>query len=175
MLTLANMGLPMLVVHMPVLLAALLPIVVIEACWIGWRAGRPARRLLQPVLVANLVSTLVGVPLTWVAMVILVIIGGGGGYLKNWVLQVTVQSPWLIPDPSNMGWKVPVAALVLCPVFYAASAAIESRVLRGAMERLGIERRMGARWVWSANAVSYLLIAAYWVFTLERGGWGAGA
>ncbi|MBY0311518.1 MAG: hypothetical protein K2W85_05580 [Phycisphaerales bacterium] len=162
--TIANVGIPMLMVHMPVLLIALLPVVYVETWWIERRSNKPEFKLMLPVFIANLVSTLVGVPLTWLALVAIQLASSGGGRLRNPIYEVTLQSPWLIPDEKNLDWKVPIAALVLCPVFFAISALIECRILRTPLRNVGIER--SSRIVWTANAITYALIAAFWLATL---------
>lgn len=162
--TIANVGIPMLMVHMPVLLIALLPVVYIETRWIERSSKLPETNLLLPVFLANLVSTLVGVPLTWLALVVIQLATVGGGVLHNPVYDVTLQSPWLLPDEKHLGWKVPIAALVLCPFFYAISALIESRMLRKPLRNVGIEN--SSRIVWTANAITYALIGGFWLVIL---------
>lgn len=164
------MGLPMLMVHLPVFIIALAPVVLIETWWIA-RHGRNAfRALLGPVLRANLVSTLVGVPATWFVLVVIQMSAGGGGYLRNPVAEVTLQSPWLIPDRYNMDWKVPAAAAALCPIFYVLSAWSELMVLRPSLKRLEIQH--ATRAVWMANALTYGLILGFWCWQLARTGGG---
>ncbi|MBL0869090.1 MAG: hypothetical protein IBJ18_00770 [Phycisphaerales bacterium] len=161
-LTLANMGIPMLAVHLPVLVVSLVPVVFIEAWWIGRATRIPFKKLGFPVFFANLISTLLGVPITWFILVILQISYGGGGVLHNPISQVTLQSPWLIPDEANIHWKIPLAALALCPVFFAVSAAVESLLLRHTFREHATAR--GGRTVWAANAITYALITAFWIW-----------
>lgn len=165
MATLANMGLPMLMVHVPIMVLAMAPVVFIEAWWIS-RHGRTAfRALLGPVFRANLVSTLLGVPLTWFVLVLIQMSAGAGGYLKNPIAEVTLQAPWLTPERYN-GWKIPAAAAALCPFFYAVSAWSEWLVLRPTLRKLEIQH--GTRAVWMANALTYGLILAFWCWQLAR-------
>jgi hypothetical protein len=160
MLTLANMGIPMLGIHLPVLVLSLVPVVLIEAWWIARATLIPFKRLILKVLFANLISTFLGVPVTWFILVVLQLSFGGSGVLHNPISQVTLQSPWLIPDKANIHWKIPLAALALCPVFFAISACVESLILKRTFRENAIAR--GGRAVWTANAITYALIIAFW-------------
>src|SRR5262245_44810039 len=98
----ANAGLPMIGVQMHLMVVALLPVVVIEAAVLRMRLGLPTLRSIVGSLLANAVSTFVGIPLTWFSLVCLQIVSGGG---EAWglvtplqkVAAVTVQAPLLIP------------------------------------------------------------------------------
>jgi hypothetical protein len=113
---------------------------------------------------ANLVSTLVGIPVTWGILVFLQLITGAGA---GWgletplqkVLAVTVQSPWLIPYEGDLDWMVPAAAAVLCVPFFFMSVWCENVVARGLVEKS--LRPNVWQWAWLANSLSYGLILLF--------------
>ena len=165
----ANTGLPMLFVHMPVLLLALLPVILIEAS--VYRAGVPLTwgAAVRGSLVANLWSTLLGIPVAWFALVIAQLILGGGGM---WNLEipllrlaaVLVQAPWLPPYEDELYWMIPAASLALLVPFYLVSVWVELRALRPKWPTVtsGKLRLLVA----GANAFSYALLAGYWLLRL---------
>lgn len=161
-LTLANMGIPMLAVHLPVLVLSLIPVVLIESWWIRRTTRIPFKKLTIHVFFANLFSTFLGIPITWFILAALQISLGGGGVLHNPISEVTLQSPWLIPDQANIHWKIPLAAIVLCPVFFAASALVESLTLKRIFREHAIAH--GTRTVWTANAITYTFITIFWIW-----------
>ena len=111
MITLANAGVPMLLVYAPVLAAAFVPIVVIESTLVTWLCDVRVGRAFWTVSVANLVSTVVGVPLTWLALVLIPMLTGGGGAHGVGPQAVTWQAPWLIPYEEELHWMIPAAGL----------------------------------------------------------------
>jgi hypothetical protein len=163
----ADAGIPMLALIWPPAWLLLLIIVPVEAYFarrmlaLDWRGalGLSAR--------ANLVSTLVGIPLTWF---VLALVEFGTGYvmyllrlgdadvspLVQRAVAITVLAPWLVPGDSLSGWIVPAAAAYLCIPFFFASVFIEDRVAR---RRLGpFDAPLVRRWSWWANGFSYSVI-----------------
>src|SRR5437879_349487 len=97
----ADVGLPMIAVYLPPAWLALIPIILIEAR-IGAKMLDVARgRLLIASAVANSVSTLLGLPLAWLALATIegVFFGTARGLDTSIhrVYAVTIQAPWLIP------------------------------------------------------------------------------
>jgi len=122
----ANAGVPMIFLVMPAFALSLIPIIIIEAIYLCKKLDLPAKVAGKTVTVSNIVSTVVGVPLTWFILVLIqMVTGGGGAYGLNTVftkvLAVTWQAPWLIPYESNLNWMIPVAGLVLLIPFFFAS------------------------------------------------------
>jgi hypothetical protein len=114
----ADAGVPMLFLVMPVFGLSLVPIVLIEAVYLRQRIGISFRSANVTSLAANATSTIVGIPITWLVLVALQLItGGGGAYgLNSWsrkVAAVTWQAPWLIPYEHDLYWMIPVAGTVL--------------------------------------------------------------
>jgi hypothetical protein len=126
----ADAGVPMLFVVMPVFGFSLVPIVLIEALYLQKSLALTFGHAIRGSLLANAVSTLVGIPLTWIGLVVLEATTGGGrayglGSLLGRVGAVTWQAPWLIPYESNLHWMIPVAGTVLLVPFFFVSWWIE--------------------------------------------------
>jgi len=164
---LANAGVPMLALHLPVIFASLLPIILVEALVARRLLGRPLKRSLGPVAVANAVSMLAGFPLLWFCAVAgQMLVGGGGGLgLETWwqkLYAVTVQSAWLIPYESDLHWMIPAAGLfMLIPAFFV-SVWIERIVLQRFFWRDETRDRL-RRYSFRAHLASYLLLALVWL------------
>jgi hypothetical protein len=141
----ADVGVPMLAVMWPPAWLLLLAIVPVE----GYLARRILsldwRSALGLSLRANLVSTLVGIPLTWFVLLLVEFGTGYAVYLLKVdeasvssavqrAVAITVLAPWLGPGDGLSAWIVPAAAAYLCIPFFFASVLIENRV---ALRRLG--------------------------------------
>jgi hypothetical protein len=160
----ANAGVPMIVITFPLMAVALVPIVLIEAAVISARLGRPLGSCLKSVGIANALSTLVGLPLTWLGLVAAqVLTGGSGAYgiesIQSRLLAVTWQAPWLIPYEAHLYWMVPAACLTLLVPFFYVSYHIEYRAVARFVRTSA--RDAIARAMLRANLVSYagLLLA----------------
>jgi hypothetical protein len=168
----ADIGVPMLFVTFPAMVIALVPVIWIEAQYGLVRLGLPQRQALGVATAANAVSTIIGVPLTWLVLVGLqMITGGGNAYglntLSARLLAVTWQSPWLIPYEDDLVWMVPAAALSLLVPFFFASVFIEYHVARRVLSTHAPARVHAA--VWRANLLSYGLLAAATIVWLISG------
>lgn len=180
----ANAGLPMLWVLWPFAIAAIVPIVLVEA-WVVQRGiGLSWRVSLWEMSKANVVSTLVGLPLTWVALVALEMLAAhltmatkiSDGYPPSWVGEigtVVMSAPWLGPFRTGGHWIVPVATATLLIPFFFVSVWVEVLTVRRTFTTSG---KIGWRKVvWYANLASYgLLFAATFVWLvvgLANHGW----
>lgn len=167
----ADAGVPMLFVTFPAMLVALVPVIALET----WVLGRYLRarfvHMLKPVTVANLVSTIAGIPLTWFALVVVQVLSGGGSAHgldtpMRKLLAVTWQAPWLIPYEGNLDWMIPAASLTLLVPFFLISYGIEAWVIvRLLPDRPATPVRAG---VFRANLASYACLAVLNVCWLAR-------
>ncbi len=165
----ADAGVPMLAVMWPPAWLLLLLIIPVEGYFarrillLDWRSA------LRLSLRANLASTLIGIPLTWL---VLLLVEFGTGYLIDVLnvdqanvppdvqraVAITLLAPWLGPGDGLSAWIVPAAAAYLCIPFFFASVLIENRV---ALRRLGpLETPLVRKWSWYANGFSYSIIFA---------------
>lgn len=167
---LANAGVPMIILAMPALGLSIIPIILIEAIYLGKKLQLNFSSAAKTTTISNLVSTLVGVPLTWLILVIVQMLAGGGGAFGldttlGKVLSVTLQAPWLIPYESDLHWMIPVAGLVLLIPFFFASwwseYLVSKKILKDQPAKsVKIEVR-------NANILTYTLLAfwpiGFWV------------
>jgi hypothetical protein len=111
------------------------------------------------VALANVVSTIIGVPLLWflLATVELVCCGGALGLGNVWakVYAVTVQAPWLIPYEKELGWMIPAALCTLAVVFIVMSVLVETPIVSRIVK---ISGRRVWKSMWAANVGSYVLL-----------------
>lgn len=128
---LADAGLPMILLTFPAMLTVLVPVILVEAWlyrrWMSLKAGTA----LKSSGVANLASTLIGVPVAWCAVLLLDFVALGG-ILRiptfDRVLDkqdsplaaiiLTILAPaWL--GPGSKYWMVPLATIMLLvPTFF---------------------------------------------------------
>src|SRR6266545_1105668 len=130
---LADAGVPMIFLTFPAMVILLLPIIILEAWlyrrWLDletWRATKSSA-------LANLASTLVGVPAAWAVMFGVEFCAGFGiakipalnRMVDKWhspmaaVVNTILSAAWLVPDEKSLYWMLPVAVLVLMiPTFY---------------------------------------------------------
>ena len=162
---LADIGLPMIFVELPCLAIALVPVALLEAAVYRWRLSLAWRKAWWGSLRANLWSTFLGVPIAWFLQVAgQVAVGGGAAWGLDTPLSrlaaVTVQSAWLIPYESELGWMVPAASLCLLLPCLLVSIGLEQWLLRRYWPDMSAGQVLGAAVL--ANVASYLLLAAYW-------------
>jgi len=167
---LADAGIPMIALTLPLMVMLLIPVVVIEGLlckrWLGltnWEA-------MKSNAVANLVSTIVGVPLAWAIMLGLEFTAIASVDQKTSVLDSSrplatviaflLHSAWIGPVEGNNAWWIPAATLVLLVPFFFVSYGLEYLVMAymigmpsGGPENLAYPR---VKWaVRNANLVTY--------------------
>ena len=159
----ANAGIPMLVLAWPAQWLAFLPVVLIETALVAQALRVPYRQQIWPVVKANLLSTLVGVPLAWLAMLALeagvagVVFGllpeGAADAPLMQVILFPFMSAWI--GGSNL-WEFQIAFLVLAVPFCLVSIFVEHRWLRQSVS----EDQAGALRVavWRGNVLTYVLL-----------------
>lgn len=152
----ANVGVPMLALTLPAMVVAL------EAVVLGRILGTSVLSRVKSVAIANVLSTVVGIPFTWAALVALQ--GATGGISAHGIatpterlLAVTWQAPWLILYEGELHWMIPTASLVLLAPFFFASYITEAHVISHYEPRYCKSRLRPA--VFQANLLSYILLA----------------
>lgn len=169
MMSLIDIGLPMIFLAIPVMLVALLPIIGLEALVLRYSTSITFKEATRAAALTNLASTLPGIPITWFLLVALQLLtGGGAAYgLKTpltRLLAVTWQAPWLIPYDSDLYWMIPAAGLFLLIPFFFASWLVEYLVARRLLHQ--VDPTDTWRGVRNANLASYGLLALYLVIVL---------
>jgi hypothetical protein len=166
----ADAGIPMLPFAFPVILVFFLPVIAIEATYIRLRLHTKWRNTIAATTKANLITLLLGFPLSWLIFLVLEVIlwlaltFSGIESHVHWTLStrvtdfliVVTSAAWMGPIEDK--WAVPVAYVVLLIPSFILSGYVESRLLdrRGWLEYEG----RSARTVWQANVLSYLFLGA---------------
>jgi hypothetical protein len=165
----ANAGLPMLMLGLPALLLALVPIVYLEAIYYRRRLPVTWNQALNGSWKANVWSTLVGIPLTWLALVIIefgtMYFFGNSfnsrspilaeSYLASY-LYFVITSPLLIPVRDGLDLVIAGASMVLLLPCYLVSYLGESRVLQKKWPEL--DPKLIRKHVWYAHLLTYGLL-----------------
>jgi len=170
----ADAGIPMLALLWPLAWIMFLPVVALEA-WVAIKTlGLPLARALRLSLWANAVSTVLGIPLTWIVlllveMAVLIPLGQVTQWFPPW-LAVTVGAPWIAPPEPDGTWQVATAAIWLGLLFAGASIMVERRVAHRVAPELAIEAV--DRWCYRANLLSYAafigVVLAWWAYQAGR-------
>jgi hypothetical protein len=161
----ADAGIPMIFLVWPGFWILLLPTIGLEALVARRVLGVEWPRAFRLSARANLTSTFIGVPLTWLAMLALEILGASGLWYGSKAVGLMQPPEWstylLLPfagawvggdDP----WVVPAAAAWLGVFFFFVSVWVEARVV----SRMSVEPSAARRWSWQSNALSYAVIEA---------------
>jgi hypothetical protein len=158
----ADTGVPMIAMLWPGFWVLLLPIVFLEALVakrvlrMDWLA---ALRISAEV---NVVSTLVGIPLSWFGLLVveMAALGLGGLVTQNpptWLSYVLLpfMSPWLAPPSDEDMWVVPAAAAWLLCLLFFTTVWLEKRYVAWRTELPTADVRI---WSWRANLLSYAIL-----------------
>jgi hypothetical protein len=116
----ANIGIPMIMIMEYWYIILFIPIVFLEVLvFKRYFATVSYRQLIKANTASNAFSTLIGVPITWVFLV-MVEFGVNFSMPKGWpdFWVPVVNAPWLGPINSELDWMIPVAAMVLLIPFF---------------------------------------------------------
>jgi hypothetical protein len=181
---LADAGIPMIALTLPLMLMLLIPVIVIEGVLCKKWLGLKNWETMKSNAVSNLVSTLIGIPLAWAIMLglqfgAMASVDQRSHFLdSNSPLATAVafflHSAWIPPAEGSNVWWIPAAILVLLVPFFFASYGIEYFVMAymigmpsGGPENLAYPRIRTA--VRNANLVTYgamFIAASIWLFYL---------
>lgn len=158
----ADIGLPMISLILPAAWLLLVPIIVLEAL-VGVRVTKtPFRQTVFAAAVANLFSTILGIPLAWFTLALVegLLFGTANGLDSFWakIYAVTIQSSWLMPYEKDLDWMIPIAAIVLAVPLWMMSVVTEYFIVKRMLPELPAALKW--QWMWKANAVSYLFLLA---------------
>lgn len=174
-----DMGLPMIFPSIVLMAVALVPIVFIEAYIVATKLRVNLKKVFAPVTIANLVSTLVGIPVTWLVLALLQI---GSvfvfGTIAKWIpstdlYSITLGAPWIYPGHDNEKLIILGAMLFLLIPYGLASWAVEYMVVKAMLSKkhdlVDFSKNLKVA-VGKANLVSYSLLAifviVFWGFPL---------
>jgi hypothetical protein len=167
--TLYDVGIPMLAFAWPLFWLTFIPVVFIEAEVAHRQLGIGRKDAVILSAKANALSTLVGVPVVWIGLVILEMAVGsampGSMSTAKYVALFPLMSAWLGPTEDA---RVVFAAFVILAIpFCAASIYLEHGIARRQLPN--IDRAATYKWARTANIYSYaaiiLVAACYTVFS----------
>jgi hypothetical protein len=169
---LANAGVPMILPQLYLMGLALIPIVLLESAFLCRVPSVNFLEAAKGLTIANLASTIIGIPIAWSLMLGLQLITTGGYPLGmntplSMLASVTLQAAWLDSDERHLYWMLPAAVTTLLLPSFAISVLIERFCLLRRWRHL--ERTLVSRWVVRANVYSYLVLfvlSSAW-FSLE--------
>jgi hypothetical protein len=174
----ANVGVPMIFITFPGMLLALLPVIAIESKVIHPIFRLAKIQIIKYTAISNSISTVLGIPLAWIAHTALLI---GFGYTFSVLLpdinlsadsyiplalSVTLGAAWLAPFEKNLSWMVPAASLFLLIPYFFASWYVEYRVFTRLIKTA--EKDLCRSATLRANLVSYsflAIVAVVWLIT----------
>ncbi len=171
----ADAGIPMIFFTFPTMLMALIPIVFIEAGIYRDSLKIEYKQAIKPSFVSNLVSTILGIPLSW-ALLFGIELGTTSGrsfgistFLQK-VIAVTLQAAWLVPYEGDLEWMIPIAAMIgLIPAFFL-SVFIEYLIVKRFFKEKDKTVIRGA--VWRANIITYcilfVLLVIYLIYNVAQ-------
>lgn len=162
----ANVGLPMIFLGVPFLVLAFIPVFVIEMFIYHKTLNIPLKRSGIGSLLSNILTTLVGYPISWgLHVAVTIAVGYPVGYLFmkfkyiDWLgyILFPLMSAWLMPGVDV--WVMYLAGIFgLIPAFWI-STRIESQLLVKLFKEH--EPKTVQKAVWKANQTTYLMLAAF--------------
>jgi hypothetical protein len=170
----ADIGVPMIIPQYFLMGIATIPIILVEAFVFCRSMNTEFGAVLPAIAGANFATTVIGVPIAWLIMLLLELVSTGGtGAGINTPVQklvaVTLQAAWLIPYERELHWMIPAAATVWLIPSFVASVFLEFRVLRNSWKDK--DRNTIWRSTIKANVCSYLLllsIGSAWTYLAMR-------
>lgn len=171
---LADIGVPMIAYFWPYMFVGFIPIAIAEGLIFQRMLNIEIRTAFRVSVFVNVITTFLGIPITWILLVFLQMLTGGGSYddtstLIAKFLTVTWQAPWLMPlRLSDYYWLPATAMLVLLIPFFFVTWWIEAKVISKFLLPSVDEGRVRSACIW-ANLVSYSILALAPVSTLIVG------
>lgn len=154
---LANLGIPLIGAAISLGWFTVIPVAILETVL--------ARNLLRWhflfalwwVTLANLFTMLLGIPLTWLLVVLLSAITGGGSRGDGSIADFLRSPAWLGPGyEHDLAWAAPLGLIVLCVPFFLMSWWLEYLFLRNfAADGTKDGRTLLWNFAWKANLLSY--------------------
>ncbi|GET39359.1 hypothetical protein [Microseira wollei] len=159
----ANAGVPMLFFVFPPLTMAIVPIILVEAVVYAKSLNLSVKQAFICSIFANLISTLAGFPLLWIAIV-------GVGMALAWMNLYEVANfilfpVWLGPAPNQqLLYLVPLSSVLFLVIAYFVSVFIENLLIRWLLEKVwhqAIEHSRLQKCVTLANLATYIPLAIF--------------
>jgi len=136
---LADAGIPMIALTLPLMLMLLIPVIVVEGLLCKKWLGLTMAEAMKSNAASNLASTIIGAPVAWAIMLGVEFaascIADRSNAIQNWhsplaeVIWFFLGSAWIGPPSEKNLWVIPAATLVLLVPFFLASYGIEYLVV----------------------------------------------
>jgi hypothetical protein len=165
-----DMGLPMILPSIVLMGVALVPIVLIEAYVVGSRLRLTTKKALASVTIGNLVSTFIGIPVTWFLLTVLefvslnVLIATTDRNPWTDLFSVTLGAPWVTPGHPDENRIIVGAMLFLLIPYGFASWVVEYLVIKMMFAKkpdAGPSLNELKLAVGKANLISYCFLAVF--------------
>jgi hypothetical protein len=146
----------------------IVPVVAIETIIAVWLLRWRFTFALRWVASANVLTMLLGFPVTWFLCAVASTLTGGGGWGDGSIIGVLKGPAWLGPAYiKDLSWAAPLALIVLCVPFFLMSWWIEYLLLFNLAVNRDKDQRASIRnYAWKANLASYALLVALLVGTM---------
>lgn len=171
----------MIVITLPGMVLLLIPIIAAEATFIIRRTSLQKGKVLWATTLANVISTVVGMPLTWAAVFLceMAVWLGFARFTKfgssSWnspisqIVGTVLSAAWIAPAEGYDSWAVPLAVLVLLVPFFFASIWIEQWVMEHSLPITSddvaqpneVNEKLLRRAVRGANLLSYGFLLSF--------------
>ena len=171
-----DMGLPMIIPSAVLMAVALVPIVVVEAYVVATKLQVSVKNVFAALTIANLVSTFLGIPVTWFLLALLqiacvIVLGTIARPIPSSdFFSLTLGAPWVYPGHSNEKLIILGAMLFLLIPYGLASWGIEYFVVKTMLAKkhdVSYSLQELKFSVGKANLISYCLLAIFVIlFTL---------
>ena len=155
----ANAGVPMLVILWPLFWLAFIPIVLIESYILRrYLQEIKWKQALKVCTYSNLFSTLIGIPITWMILVMIELPVSHELRFSQIhpFLKLIIESPWTSEK------SVPLAGIILLVLFYFISVWSEHFVVREIIRQFH-DRRQLKKAVYAGNLASYGFLLLIWL------------
>ena len=157
----------MLFFHLPAMVLALVPIIVVEWIVARMEIAMPRGKALKGVIAANCFSALLGFPLF--SLICVVLLAATGRWLPNfpnmlgWVTMIA-EGMLVVGPEQDVMMVVPLGTAMLIPAFFV-SVFSERWVLRALWPEVQIPAL--SRFTWIAHLVSYPVLVVVWLFYMH--------
>lgn len=163
----ADMGLPTIVIFMPYMVLAFIPIIIIETIVIVKMLSMAVKRASLAVLLANSLSTFIGIPVAWLLLFLIQIgsnINVSSNSLPDWIFPFyyVLQAPFLVGRQNEP--TITLAMLILLIPFFYLSWKIETWIIY--KMNVSLDRKRVSTACFRANQITYLLLAIFPLFDL---------
>jgi hypothetical protein len=163
----ADAGIPMLALQMPMMVCLLIPVIIVETLLVRRWLPLTGKEAYLGTSVANVASTIVGVPFAWALMLVMELIItiplSMAEYHWHWLMNSPVWSfivflasvAWFGPAEGNpnLYWMIPTALAILLIPSFIVSVWIETRICLRFWRHL--DTASVRRAVFRANLASY--------------------